>query len=348
MRKKVAVLIVLSIVLAAWTIGCKAKSDYETYMKAQERTEAAARGKSEMKMDMRITFNKEGLDKDVSDALDIFEDMAFELRREYDNDKTESLNKIFMKVKDTGIDVKVYVKDETAYIITPLIPKIVVLKGEGLIPGDFAETDFENPPQLSKDSIDAILKVWKSLYDNENVAALEKIVLDTPEGSVKATKYMLSLTDSDLKPAIRKTIEIILNDSVFIKDLEDMMQSAMSQQKDILSEEGIWQEGFSFREILKSNMDAMEDSTIKTFNQVAYIDRDNYIIEERLKMDMLYHFTQKGAPRAFGMEMTIKNWDINKGQDIYFPDVTPDNSITLEELKEQYSDGFSLFGGDSE
>ena len=40
-----------------------------------------------------------------------------------------------------------------------------------------------------------------------------------------------------------------------------------------------------------------------------------------------------------------KNWDLNRPQEIYFPEVTAENSITLEELKDEYKDGFNLFEG---
>ena len=118
------------------------------------------------------------------------------------------------------------------YVITPLIPKIVVIKGGEFVHPDWTAGDIENMPALSQESLEAIEKVWKSLYNDDNVSALEKIVLDTPEGSVKATKYEMNLTDEQLKPAIRKTMEIVLSDSAFMEGVEDMMRSAMKEHSD--------------------------------------------------------------------------------------------------------------------
>ena len=142
-------------------------------------------------------------------------------------------------------------------------------------------------------------------------------------------------------------MEIVLNDSTFMKGLEEMMRSARTEYAgDDADIDEFLAEDFSFAEAMRSNMEAIENSTIKTFNQTAFIDRDNYIIEERFNMDILYHFTQAGTPDSFSMEMTIKNWDLNRKQEIYFPEVTEENSITLEELKDEYKSGLNLFKGE--
>ncbi|NLX91752.1 MAG: hypothetical protein GXZ07_09260 [Firmicutes bacterium] len=348
MMKKMAVLIIISLLLVVWASGCT-ESDYEVYMKASERTGNVLRGKSELKMTMKLKFNKEGLSGDVSDVLEMFEETAFELRREYDREREESLNKLFVNLKDMGFDAKVYAKGDVAYVITPLIPKIVVIKGEEFINPDLGAEDIEKMPALSQESLEAIEKVWKSLYGEENVSALEKIVLDTPEGSVKATRYEINLRDEQLKPAIRKTMEIVLNDSAFMKGLEEMMRSAITEYaKDDAGIGEFQAEYFSFAEVMRSHMEAIENSTIKAFSQTAFIDRDNYIIEERFKIDVLYHFTGAGAPDSFSMEMTIKNWDLNRRQEIYFPEVTNENSITLKELKDEYKGGLNLFKGETD
>jgi hypothetical protein len=349
MKKRKAVLIIITLLLVALASGCSGKSDYEVYMEAAERTENVARGKSEMAMNMKLKFNEEGLPREVSEGLEMFGDMTFEIRNEYDKEKEESLNKIFIKAKDTGFDAKVYTKGDVGYVITPLIPKIVVIKGGEFVHPDLAPGDAEEMPNLSEESLEAIEKVWKSLYSNDNVSALERIVMDTPGGSVKATRYEVNITDEQLKPAIRKTMEIALGDSAFMEGVDDMMRSAMEEYaKDRAGMEELPAEEFSFEEAFRANMDAVESSTVKTFSQTAFIDRDNYIIEERLAIDILYHFTEGGTPQSFSMEMTIKNWGLNRQQEIYFPEVTAENSITLEELEDEYKDGLNLFKGETD
>jgi hypothetical protein len=128
-----------------------------------------------------------------------------------------------------------------------------------------------------------------------------------------------------------------------------MMRSAVEEYaKDHADIEEFPLEDFSFEEMFRASMDAIESSTVKTFSKTAFIDRDNCIIEERVVIDILYHFTEGGTPQSFSMEMTEKNWDLNRKQEIYFPEVTAENSITLEELKEEYKDGLNLFKGETD
>ena len=143
-----AVLIIISLLFLVWASGCS-ENDYEVYMEASERTGSVTRGKSEINMTMSLKFNKEGLSEDVSGVLEMFEEMAFELRSEYDRDREESLNKLFANAKDIGLDAKVYTEGEVAYVITPLIPKILVLKGEEFINPDLVAGDIEKMPPVS-------------------------------------------------------------------------------------------------------------------------------------------------------------------------------------------------------
>ncbi len=357
-KKKISVLTIIFLVLLLANLGCSRKSDYEVYKGAVNRTGDVARGKSETNIIMELKFNKDGLPGDIYDGLRLFEGITLRLGNEYDREREESLKKIFVRTRDIGLDGKIYTKGKDVYIVIPLIPKILIIKEDYRpVPGDF-EPDFGSGagiPALSKESLRAIEKIWGALYNDGNVCALKKIVLSTPEGDVKAMKYEIKLTDEQLKPALKKTIEVLLEDETFLGAMEEMMQSATGESIEGYSDgtdhddkkTGTYVKGFtgdlSFEGIMRANMDAIDNSTVKTFNQVAFIDRDNYIIEERLDMEILYHFAGEGMPRSYRMEMGTENWDLNRKQDIYFPEITYDNSITLEQLKDGYGSGLNMF-----
>lgn len=342
MRKKTVILAVVFLVLFLTVPGCSGKSDYEIYKEAAKRTGDVKRGRSETNMTMKLKFNKGGFPEEVYEGLRLFEDVALRFRSEYDREKEESLRKIFARTRDIGLDAKVYTKGEEIYIITPLIPKILVIRGDGFagyesIPRDYepASGDHESIPRAeygipvpSEGSLGAIEKIWEALYNDENVCALNKIVLNTPEGNVKATKYEIKLTDEQLKPALKKTMEVLSKDESFMGAMEDML--------------------YSVENIMDAHMDAIDNSTVKTFNQTAFINRDNYIIEENLEMEILYHFTGEGTPKSYYMNMETRNWDLNRKQDIYFPEITRENSITLKELNDEYGNGLNPFRGETE
>jgi len=321
MRRIIAVVFII-LLAAAIITGCGSRNDYQVFTEAMERTEAVERGKMSMDMAIQVDFNEEGLSEEVKDFIDYFKEFKISLTDEFNNQDGEGLNKIFIQAGDMGIDAKLYTRNGIAYIITPLIPKILVIDGEELLGMYSGKIDEKKFPKLSNESLEQLKKVWIDLYNQENVAAIEDIVLDTPEGKVKARKFKVMLTDEQIKPALKKSMEIFIQDEQLMEGLNDMMNSDNDE--------------CSIEDMFRVNMEMLDQSTINSFNQVAYIDRDNYVINERIGIDVIFHFAEPGTPRNYNFNMSIKRWDLNKEPDIYFPEVTFENSITVEQLKNQY------------
>lgn len=333
--KRIILIAVLIFLLAAVmaVVGCSRKSHYQVFMEAVERTEALEKGKMSMDMVMEIGFNKEGLPEDALEFLKFFENLKLSLKDEFDKGKNESVKKIFLQSGELGIDAKIYTRGDVSYVITPLIPKILVIKGEELIHIGSGDINDLNIPSLSEESLEQLKNVWQSLYSQENVTALEDIVLDTPGGKVKAKKYRVKLTDQQLKPALKKSMEIISQDKGFMDSLEIMMES--------MDEEII------IRDILRQSIKLLDQATINSFDQLAYIDRDNYVIEETVNLDITLHFTEPGTPRQYKFNLIIERWDLNREPKIDFPEVTPENSITPRQLKEGFPDPVESMKGEN-
>lgn len=320
--KKIVTVIIVFILIITVLAGCSAKSDYQIFMEAMERTEAVENGKMSMDMEIQVEFNKEGLSEEAKDIIEFFEDFNMNLADQFDKQKEQSLKKIFVQAGDMGIDIKLYTKEGIAYVITPLIPKILVVDGEELLGMYSGKINEDNFPKLSQESLELLEKVWTDLYNKENVAAIEDIVLDTPEGRVKARKFEVKFTDEQMKPATKKSMEIFMQDKQLIEGLKKMINFD--------------DEEFSIEDMFKINMEMLDQSTINSFEQVAYIDRDNYVIDERISIDNTFHFTKPGTTKHYTFNMNIKRWDLNKEPDIHFPEVNFENSITLDDLKEEY------------
>lgn len=331
MRRTIISLLVIALVVLA-VAACSRKTDYQVFMEAMERTERVEMGKMSMEIAVNADFNKEGFSEDVRDSISFFEKLNFSLKDEYNRKKNESLKKIFIQMKETGIDAKLYTRGEVGYVITPLIPKILVIQGEELVHLNSGRINRENLPRLSKESLEQLDKVWTSLYNDENISALEDIVMDTPEGSVKARRYEVKLTDEQLKPALKKSMNILMKDEQLMKGIKEVMGQHTGD--------------ISIEEMLKKNIEMLDQATINSFSQIAYIDRDNYVIDERIRLDITFYFSEPGAPTHYAFEMNTKRWDLNKEPKIYFPEVTAENSITLGQLEEKYPAFFEGMKGE--
>ncbi len=326
--KKIIAFVCILLLMPVITGGCSTKSDYQLYMEAVERTGAVEKGKMSMDMDMRMEFNREGLTEDAEKYLDLFKDISAGIIGQFDKTREESLTDIFIKGGDLGLDAKIYSKGDIAYIITPLIPKILVVKGEELIGLGKGKVNRDHIPKPSKESLEKVEKIWTGLYDRENVAAIEDIVLDTPEGKVKARKFRITLSDEQLKPAIRETMTVFMEDRQLVEGLRDMMKPEAGE--------------FTVDDMLKINQEMLDGATINNFSQVAYIDRDNYVIEERVDIDITFGYSRPGAVTGYSFSMIMRKWDLNREPEIHFPDVTAENSTTLDQLSDKYPDFFEV------
>lgn len=330
MRKIVFCILAVVLILTA-AASCTRRSDYEVFMEANEKTEKVEMGKSSMEISMNMDFNKEGLPEEVKKVLELVERMDFSLNDEFNKKKDESLKRIFLQTGEMGIDGKLYTKDKVGYLISPLIPKIVVVQGEELVHLNSGRINDENMPRISDNSLEQLNNIWTSLKSEENISALEDIIMETPEGSVKAKKFAVRLTDEQLKPAIKKSMEVFMKDEQLINGMKNIMK----EQPD----------GFSVEEMFRESIKALDNATINEFTQVAYIDRDNYIIDEAVNMDISFHFTEPGAPNRYSFSMSIKRWDLNKEPKIYFPEVNEGNSITLKQLSDEYPGALDMMKG---
>ncbi|MDI6707100.1 MAG: hypothetical protein QME73_12755 [Bacillota bacterium] len=332
--KRAVFCILAAVLIITAAASCTRKSDYEVFMEANEKTGKVEMGKLSMEISMNMDFNKEGLPEEAKKFLGLFEKFNLELNDEFNRKKEEGLKKVFLQTGEMGIDGKLYTRGKVGYVITPLIPKIVVVQGEELIHLNTGKFDKEDIPKLSDNSLEQLNRIWTALYSDENVSALEDIVMETPEGSVKAKKFVVKLTDEQLKPAIKKSMDVFMKDEQLINGMKNIMEGQSAEFH-----------GFTVEEMLRQNISILDQATVNNFTQVAYIDRDNYVIDETVSMDITFHFTEPGMPNHYSFSMRIKRWDLNKEPKIYFPEVNEENSITLKQLSDEYPGVFDGMKG---
>lgn len=332
--RRIALYILAAVLILTAAASCTRKSDYEVFMEANEKTEKVEMGKSSMEISINMDFNKEGLPEEAAKFLGLFEKLKLELTDEFNRKKEEGLKKVFLQAGNMGIDGKLYTRGKVGYVITPLIPKIVVVQGEELVHLNSGKFDGDDMPKLSDHSLEQLDRIWTSLYSDESVSALEDIVMETPEGSVKAKKFAVNLTDEQLKPAIKKSIDIFMTDEQLMNGMKNIMEGQSGEYN-----------GFTVEEMLRQNIRMLDQATVNNFTQVAYIDRDNYVIDETVSMDITFHFTEPGTPNHYSFSMKIKRWNLNKEPQIYFPEVNEENSITLNQLSVEYPGFFDAVKG---
>ncbi len=321
-RIKLSFLVVLFFVFIS---GCSG-TPYETFQQAMEQTDEISKGKSKFSLDLNLEF-KESSDTESLKPLDL---EKLEVQHQFDKTRSLSQSTIFTKVNEFGFDLKIYQDGSQFYMVSPLFPKIFILNEQQFSDEGHAQYD---KPFLTEETVKQLNKLWGSILTDENVTQLGTIILTTPDGDVKATEYQLNLTSDILSPVLLKTIDILSGDPVLNEQIEQGFNQYRPDSHQSISAQEIWQ----------FNRNWIENATIGPVSYLAYIDRDGYIIEE--KLDVQIEGGSEGASvgtdqlkmvpiKSVAFTFHLQRWDIEKDVDIQLPQVTEENSMTFERFEE--------------
>jgi len=304
MKKTMILLGILIIVLT----GCNTSS-YETYSSAIKRTEEVATGKMKVNQIMELEFEKEGLSEDEILELKKWEKAQIDVLATFDKTKNQSITELYTSFANLGLGGNIYKDEDKIYIVTALLPKILMVKGDE-IEGMQNIEEFEK--RFGVDSFDQFQKKWETMMSQENVSTLGNIVVSTPEGEIKTKEYEIYLTKEQILPMIIDGIELI----------NKIIIESQDSEIDIDSEE-------IRRQIEKS----MEEIEFEKIYHRAYIDRDGFIVEEETHIILTIPTAKSGDLKKMDLQIKSQSWDLGKDIDIDIPELREDNIMTIEELQ---------------
>lgn len=305
MRKIVLLLTTLLILLT----GCSG-SAYETYSKALEKTEGVSSGKTKMTQEAHVEFNTEGLDKKVLEELRKWEKFNVDMELTFDKEQEIGVTNIYGELYDLGIEGKLYNQKNNLYLVTPLLPKILVLTG-----GDLQGEEIEKLEEqfLIKDFKD-FEKMWKEVIDRENISKLGNIIISTPEGDIKAKEFHITLTKEDIMPLMIEGTKMFNQIMV-----EQMKANNISVDP---------------KEMEEQFKNAIEEIDFEKIYHRAYIDKDGFVVEEETHLIINFPSTKEGHIKRIDFKGKVQNWDLGKQVKVTIPELTDENTMTIEELKE--------------
>ena len=266
-------------------IGCS--NPYETYQKAHEKTSEIQTGKTSIALqltaeNLELPFNR----------LDI--------EQAYDQTEDKSKSSIFIDLDSYGVEATLYQHQGAMYVVSPLLPKILVVND-----GDFEQsleneyTEIAPSIELDEELLNQIRALWYELITSENISELGNVIVTTPDGDVKGKEYKVIMTNEKVMPVLSKTIEL------FMDSHSDLLQDMNVTDYD----------------------EFLEDMEFDTISFYAYLDRDDRIIEERFTFDVTV-----AEGYTMNIDFQLQRWDMGKSVDIKLPTVTNDNVMSYEEL----------------
>lgn len=307
----------LIIALVLLVTGCSSPA-FEAYSEANNRTLSAQRGKESLDLKFSVEINKEGLSQEVIDKLRFFESFGLKYRRDFDKDIRREMVSFHSDIYGMGIQGKYYMDGETSIMVLPMMPKMLVLSsrdmedivGEGVL-------NNQKQFKINPATMDAIKTIWGQLINKDNVATIGNIIVSTPEGEIKTKEFNLRFSEGDIKPVIKEVANIALKDKDLMETLDGFIKT-----------EGY--NGVKVSDLERDLMDLIDRLHINLYNQKAFIDKDNYLVEELINVELEAKDPQPGEAKKIVISIRIQNWDINRPVDIYIPEVTKDNSMLLD------------------
>lgn len=304
MKKTIIFLLAATLILMS---GCQSKG-YSEYKKAMEQTNKLEQFETHWSMEMNFDYDVEEFDKEeVGAAFDKFSQMKLEMIMKKDKEKGYTQAEAYMQYGNVGLDADYYVFDQGSYLSIPFLEKYISLtdvENQDFIPEDYSLI-------LSERSLKEIEKLWLDTVTSDDVFKGESLLIDTPDGSVKTTKYTIDIDDETFKTFIYEMGEVLMYDDKFIENLS---------KQDIPEE-------FDFIKLVEQ----IDKLYLEEFIYEIYVDIDNYIVNElinvRINSEMDYL-------NSIEFRMESQLYKINKTIEFNFPNITKDQVMTFDELKE--------------
>lgn len=233
--------------------------------------------------------------------------ITLEMKADVDKDKTRAdINYSMMGI---SMNMEMYGDSKQSITKMPMSDKYIVMDV-----GAEGATDVQKSQEsLKKLSDELYADIVKRIKENGEIA-LEKTELEMPDGKVNVDKGTVKLESKDVKAILISTVEKLYSDEEFIKLMGEQSGKAPSKEEiDAMVAE------------MKSSFENIE---IENFEYAVYIDGDDYIVGQDIKMDLV---DSKNGTEGLSMDLKFRIWDMGNDQNIEFPELTEENSMSFED-----------------
>lgn len=309
MKKIFIVLLAVSLSLTLTACG---KSDLENYLVAMAKTENMIKASESMSMDLETKFDTEESPNQTS----------FSLEGSFDKEVGKSMHRGYLNFANLGYDFNIY-EIEGSYYLEPFF---INLKDKSYV--ELSREDFSlDENQSIKDLLKKINGKWLEIINEENVMKGERVLITTDAGEVKSREFTITLNEHQLKEFIFYAIDLFEDNEIYMDLLEEI--TYLDDEEDRLTEE---EKKELYKEMFYEAKNFIENTEDLNLFYKAYIDMDNYVVQEDLKFNIGSEDASSKELISLGLTMTNRYWNIEKDQDFNFDIAPEDKSIRLEEL----------------
>lgn len=298
--KKLSLGLLLSLVLMLTACGKDPLARFET---AVEKTSALEQYKMSVAGDIGMSLPEVEGEQPKAGT----ENITIDMKADVDKGKTKA--DISYSVMGMTMNTVMYGDAEKSIMKMPLSDKYITMDIDTEGSTDVQQSQ-ESLKKLSEEVYAEMIEKIKS--DGE--ITLEKAELELPDGKVEVDKGIVKLKSEDVKELLLSVSEKVYADEEMAKLLEEQTGEVKTQEQ---------------RDAELAEMKAeLEKVEIENFEFAVYIDSDDYIVGQDIKMDLI---SSENKAESLSLDLDIRTWDMNKAQNIEFPELTDENSMSFED-----------------
>ena len=308
---KKTIILVLLISLICGLVGCN-KNDLAVYNEAIKKTDAIKKGQMSCDINIENELDEEEMTAEELKNVRYIKKIKAVISTKYDWEKDKLISNNYLNFGGLGYDSIFYINGENIFFKIPFLGKYIDLSNN-------QNKNQESP--ITKETMKRINEKWLEILSEKDVASGEKILLTTDDGEVKAKQFTINLKDEQLKEFINYSLDTLEKDERFSNFVEEVIISSSDDMKE-----------FNAKSFFDSLKELVNNSENLSFKYNAFIDIDNYKIEENIGISLE---PQKGKIKKQQINIVTKHWNIEKEQKFEFPSLTKENTIKADDMNSE-------------
>lgn len=310
--KRTAVVITI-ILFVIFSVSCGVDS-LESYNRAVQKTKSIKTGQTSGDFTVVMDFNTEGMTEEQIKELNYFKTVEGSFSAAYDDGQKAAIIRNYLNLGGLGFDYDIYINKDEMLMKLPIVGKYIKI--------DESHENGEATVLISEDTKASIGEKWLGLLNKEDIFRKKDIILTTPDGEVKAIQYTITLKDEQIKSLAFDSMEILSKDGKLKESYENLLKKNLK-----------YFEGYSLDKLTEAFEETLKNCKVEAFAYNAYVDIDGYIVNETIEISVTMQDSNSSGINGFDYKMEIKNWDINKAQDLEFPILSEENTLKLENIE---------------
>src|SRR5699024_3525394 len=314
MKKKLSLFISIILLLSLILFGCS-KSSKDELMEALVKSSEIKSQETSMELDFDM-----GLDEE---EVIVFDDSSIKVESKADIEKQKSITKMKFSLMGMALEGETLIDGDMAALSFPFLTNLLGIGDKYLI-GDIEEILDEdsgfplsgiNDMSLDKELNKVLAETLDSSLKEEQITVEKDVEVETPEETIKGTKYEVKLSGEETKDLVEDFMIKALKNESLQDSVLLFLKSGESEIKNNIGEEEIKENPEEeVKELLENRRfegDIKVDFVIDSNN---YVRRSNAL----LNLNIIDEETEERQDISF--DISQKMWNINKDIEIDIPE----------------------------